>query len=142
MRRYYNAGQATPVATLQTMAWACDQGDVATMAALFFIDAPARAQVDAIYASVSAKVRAEWTSAEALAAGIMVRDGIDEPYPGMEVLALAQAKPAGEGRVTLLLPGCNVSGLVFQQTSEGWKYVITEAVVVDYVARRLMSKSP
>jgi hypothetical protein len=37
-RSYLNAGQATPMATLQTMAWACDQGDVATARKFLVID--------------------------------------------------------------------------------------------------------
>ncbi|MBL9206779.1 MAG: hypothetical protein JNN01_16945 [Opitutaceae bacterium] len=140
-RSYLNAGQATPVATLQTMAWACDQGDVTTMARLFIIDAEAKPQAEAIYSGIPAGLRAEWNSVEALAAAIMVHNGIEQPYPGSEVLALARIEPIREGRVALMLPGAVVSGLVFQHTAEGWKYVVSKAVVDDYIARRMTPRS-
>ena len=137
VRRYTNAGQATPIAALQTMAWACDQGDVETMASLFLIDEDVRPQANAIYEAIPAKQRAEWSSVEAFAAAIIVHNGTEQPYPGTEVLALAKIEPITESRVTLLLPGAIVSGVVFQQTAEGWKYVIREAVVADYITRHL-----
>jgi hypothetical protein len=140
-RSYLNAGQATPVATLQTMAWACDEGDVTTMARLFIIDAEAGPQAEAIYSGIPAGLRAEWNSVEALAAAIMVHNGIEQPYPGSEVLALAKIEPIKEGRVALVLPGAVVSGLVFQHTAEGWKYVVSKAVVDDYIARRMTPTS-
>ena len=141
VRSYLNAGQATPIATLQTMAWACDQGDVGTMARLFIIDGAAGPKVDAIYSGIPAGLRAEWNSAEALAAAIIVHNGIEQPYPGSEVLALAKIEPIMERRVALILPGAIVSGLVFQQTADGWKYVVSEAVVDDYIARRMTPKA-
>ena len=134
-RTYQNAGQATPIATLQTMAWACDRGDVETMARLFIIGDEARPKANAIYTALPAGLRVEWNSAEAFAAAIIVHNGIEQPYPGSEVLALAKIEPITEGRVTLMLPGAIVSGLVFQQTVEGWKYVISGAVVDDYIAK-------
>ena len=137
VRTYHHAGQATPMATLQTMAWACDQGDVGTMAGLFIIDDEARPKANAIYTAMADGLRAEWTSVEALAATIIVHNGIEQPYPGSEVLALAHIVPITEERVTLELPGAIVSGLEFQYTAEGWKYVISEAVVNDYLARRI-----
>lgn len=142
VRSYLNAGQATPVAALQTMAWACDQGDVETMARLFVIEEKSRAKVDAIYAAMPAARRAEWNSVQAFAAAIIVHDGIEQPYPGNEVLALARIEPGTEGRVTLQLPGAVVSGVVFQQTPEGWKYVVREEVVDDYVAQHLTPPTP
>jgi len=134
-RIYLNAGQATPIACLQTMAWACDQGDTAAMARLFVIDDEAKPKANDIYAAIPAEMRAEWKSVEAFAAAIIVHNGIQQPYPGAEVLALAKIEPISAGRVALLLPGASVSGLVFQQTAEGWKYVISAAVVGDYIAQ-------
>lgn len=137
IRRYTNAGQSTPTAALQTMAWACDQGDVETMAGLFLIDEDVRPQANAIYEAIPAKQKAEWSSVEAFAAAIIVHNGIEQPYPGAEVLALAKIEHITESRVMLLLPGAVVSGVVFQQTAGGWKYVIREAVVAEYIARHL-----
>ena len=104
---------------------------------LFIIDDEARPKANAIYTAMADGLRAEWTSVEALAATIIVHNGIEQPYPGSEVLALAHIVPITEERVTLELPGAIVSGLEFQYTAEGWKYVISEAVVNDYLARRI-----
>jgi hypothetical protein len=140
VRVYFNAGQATPIATLQTMAWACDQGDVGTMARLFIFDDEARPRANAIYTAMPTEIRAEWSSVEEAAAAIIVHNGIEQPYPGSEVLALAKIEPITKGRVTLKLPGAIVSGLQFRQTAEGWKYVIIGDVVDDYIKK--MSQPP
>ncbi len=105
------------------------------MARLFVIDDEAKPKANDIYAAIPAEMRAEWKSVEAFAAAIIVHNGIQQPYPGAEVLALAKIEPISAGRVALLLPGASVSGLVFQQTAEGWKYVISAAVVGDYIAQ-------
>ncbi|RXK53235.1 hypothetical protein ESB00_16180 [Oleiharenicola lentus] len=86
------------------------------------------------------EIRAEWSSVEEAAAAIIVHNGIEQPYPGSEVLALAKIEPITKGRVTLKLPGAIVSGLQFRQTAEGWKYVIIGDVVDDYIKK--MSQPP
>jgi len=111
------------------------------MGKLFVIDEEARPKAKAIYAAIMAEKRFEWRSLEEMAAAIIVHNGIEEPYPGAAVLALAKIEPINEGRVTLMLPGASVSGVVFQQTAEGWKYVISDAVVEDYIARRLTPRA-
>lgn len=135
VRSYLNLGQTTAVDALQTMAWACDQGDTTTMANLFIIDEEARFKADEIYAAIPDKMKEVWKSVEAFAAAIIVHNGIEQPYPGSRVLALATIKPLGSGRVALVLPMASVSNVVFQQTKDGWKYVIRETVVDDYIAR-------
>ena len=105
------------------------------MAGLFIIDDEAKPRAEAIYAAIPNQLRIEWDSMEAFAAAMIVHNGIEKPYPGAQVLALAKIEPISEGRVALQLPGASVSGLVFQQTAEGWKYVISDAVVGDYIAR-------
>jgi hypothetical protein len=139
MRTYRDAGQATPTATLQTMAWACDQGDVESMERLFIFDEDVKAKANSLYLGLPEGLRAEWRSVEAFAAAIIVHNGIEQPYPGSEVLVLAKIKPITAERVIVELPGAVVSGLIFQHTAEGWKYVISEAVVSDYLARRISS---
>ena len=142
VRSYFDAGQSTPIAALQTMAWACDQGDMKTMARLFIIDDEARPAANATYAALPDAIRHEWKSLEAFAAAIIVHNGIEQPYLGNEILALARIEPVSQDRVVLQLPGAIVSGVVFQLTSEGWKYVIRSEVVDDYTSRYLTPPSP
>jgi hypothetical protein len=94
--------------------------------------------VNALYAAMPAERRAEWSSVQTFAAAIIIHDGFEQPYPGTEVLALAKIEPLAEGNVTLQLPGAVVSGVVFQETAEGWKYVVREAVVDEYIAQHFM----
>jgi hypothetical protein len=131
---YRNEGQATPHAALQTLAWACDQGDEELMQRLLVFDDIARKKIEAHFAGLPPKARPAGLSLEALAAALYVADGIQRPYPVAEVLALARFEPVSPARMILRLPGSkNGDGYEFQQTAEGWKVAITEAVVDDYI---------
>ena len=64
---YRNDGLATPGATLQTLAWACDQGDMATMEKLQVFDPPAREKAMQFFPSLPPEIRAQWCCASAQA---------------------------------------------------------------------------
>ena len=131
---YRNEGQSTPHAALQTLAWACDQGDEELMQRLLVFDDIARKKIEAHFAGLPPEARPTGVSLEALAAALYVSDGIQRPYPVAEVLALARFEPVSPTRMILRLPGTkNGDGYEFQQTAEGWKVAITEAVVDDYI---------
>ncbi|HLP26078.1 MAG TPA: hypothetical protein VK477_10390 [Acidobacteriota bacterium] len=131
---YQNAGQATPHAALQTLAWACDQGDAELMQKLLVFDEIARKKTEAYFASRPPAARPPG-SLDALAAALYVSDGIQHPYPVAEVLARARFEPVNPARMILRLPGANGDGYEFQQTPGGWKLVVTEAVIDDYIRR-------
>ena len=130
---YRNEGQATPVNALQTLAWACDQGDAALMEKLIVFDVVAREKAVRHFASRPAGMPPQWASLEAMAAALYVSDGMRNPYPVAEVLQLAKFEPVNPTRVVLRLPGANGDGYEFQHTAEGWKLAITEAVVDDFI---------
>jgi len=133
---YRREGQDTPVAALQSFAWACDHGDLATMQQLIVFDAAARTKAAAYLASLPANVRAQWSSPEAMAAAMLVADGIDHPYPIAGILAQAKTEALSAERVVLHLPDTGLrEHSEYQKMSEGWKYVITEEMVDRYLRR-------
>lgn len=132
---YRNEGQGTPVAAMQTVAWACDQGDAVLMGNLIHFDAAARPKAEAFLSSLPVQVRAQWATPEAMAAALLISAGINSPYPVASIIAQARVEELGAGRKVLHLPGTGRERIEYQETPAGWKYAITEAMVDDYIRR-------
>ena len=132
---YRNEGRLTPVAASQTFAWACDRGDAAAMEQLIVFDAAARTKAAGHLASLPANVGTPWASPEAMAAALLISDGINHPFPLAGILAQAKTEQLSDARVVLHLPDTRREYSEYQKTPDGWKYVITEAMVDDYLAR-------
>lgn len=130
---YRNAGQATPVAAMQTLAWACDRGDMEVMEKLQVFDPAAREKAMPHFSTLPPEIRARWATIEAMSAALYISDGMHHPYPGAEVLEQAEFETISPTRVRLHLPGANGHGYEFQLTTEGWKLAVTMAVVDDYI---------
>lgn len=140
---YRNEGMATPLATLQTLAWACEHADTAVMEKLLVYDEDARQKILQHVAAQSAEIQSQLPSIEAGAAAMYIEDGMHHPYPSAKVLELARFEPLRPGRVLLHLPDANGDGYEFQQTPEGWKLAVTMKVVDEYLqetARRQAEK--
>jgi len=132
---YRNEGLATPLATLQTFAWACDRGDIEVVQKLLFFDGPARAKAEALLASMPSTARTAWKSPEEMAATLLTSANMNGPFPGAAILEKATVEPIREGRVMLRLPDTPKDRGEYQKTEDGWRYVITEKMVDDYLAR-------
>jgi hypothetical protein len=140
---YRNAGQATPVAAMQTLAWACDRGDMEMMEKLQVFDPAAREKAMQFYPALPPEIRAQWATPEAMSAALYISDGMHHPYPGAAVLEQAEFKTISPTRVRLHLPGANGDGYEFQLTAEGWKVAVTMKIVDAYLegtARRQAEK--
>ncbi|HEY8996224.1 MAG TPA: hypothetical protein VIM71_16275 [Lacunisphaera sp.] len=136
MAEYYrNEGNVTPLATLQTFAWACDRGDIETVQRLLFIEESARPKVEAFVAALPENVRSQWKSVHETAAALLTESVMAQPFPRHDVLATATPEEVGAGRVRLRMPNVPRDGTEYQQTAEGWKYVLTEKVVDAYINR-------
>lgn len=132
---YRNEGNATPRATLQTFAWACDQGDVATVTRLIRFDEAARVRALAFMAAMPPEVRARWSSPEDMAAMLLVDSGMQSPFPVATVLDTAESENISADRVRLHLSGIRRADSEYQLTPEGWKYAITAERVEAYMAQ-------
>jgi hypothetical protein len=140
---YRNEGMATPQATLQTLAWACDHADAALMEKLLVYDEDARQKTLQHFAAQGAGNPSGLPSIETAAALLYIEDGMNHPYPSAKILELARFEQLRPGRVLLHLGGANGDGYEFQQTSEGWKLAVTMKIVDAYLhetARRQAEK--
>lgn len=134
---YRNAGQATPVAALQTLAWACDRADMEMMEKLQVFDPAAREKTMQHFPALPPEIRAKWATPEAMSAALYISDGMHRPYPGAAVLEQAEFETISPTRVRLHLPGANGNGYEFQLTNEGWKVAVTMKVVDAAIERWL-----
>lgn len=131
MGNYRNEGQMTPLAALQTFAWACDRGDSETVGRLLYLDETLRARAVAFMASLPAGTRARWHSPEEMVASSLVGVGIMLPFPGAGILEKATVETLGDERVRLRLPGTLKDLMEFQKAGDSWKYVVSEATLDD-----------
>jgi hypothetical protein len=132
---YRNEGQATPLATLQTFAWACDRGDTATIATLLHFDTEARKKAESYMATLPEGARARWRSPDDMAATYLAAANIDNPFPTADILQNAAIAPTSADRVTLRLPSTLKDNTQYQKSGDIWKYVITETMVDRFLER-------
>jgi len=132
---YRDEGNATPLATLQTFAWACDRGDIEAVGRLLIIDAKARPKAESFWAALPPEKRVEWASVDDMAAALLTHSFMMSPFPASDVLATATVEPISEDRVRLRLPDVPKDGTEYQRTATGWRYVITGRMVDDYIQR-------
>jgi hypothetical protein len=132
---YRNEGNATPLAALQTFAWACDRGDTEAVRRLLHIDVGARPKAEAFMASLPAAGRSHWKNVDEMAAKVLIHSIMARPYPNADILETATVEPITADRVRVRLSDVPIDGTEYQKTAEGWKYVLTEAVVDNYIKR-------
>lgn len=139
-RYYRNEGNATPVSALQTFAWAADRGDAVQLQQMIVYDERARGKVAAYLDALPAEVKAKIESPEQLAALELTADLINRPYPRADLLARGEVQPVDPNRVVVRLRGAAREFTSFQQTPDGWKFLITEELVDAYLAERMNSE--
>ncbi|MEO6996086.1 MAG: hypothetical protein ABI273_20960 [Lacunisphaera sp.] len=130
---YWNEGRATPLAALQTFAWACDRGDIDAVRQLVVIDPDGRPKAEAFYASLPANARAQWKSVDEMAATLLTQNGMEHPFPSADMLSTTSMETMRDGRVRWRMPGLHRDGMEFQQDSGGWKRAITAEMVDNYL---------
>ena len=133
---YRDEGNAEPVAALQTFAWAGDRGDAEAVQRLITFDDPALRKALSFFQALPPEARSRYPSVEALAAAELTADIIKRPFPRSHVLERAVVETKGPDRVDVRLVGAAREHNVFQRTSSGWKFVITEEMVDRFLARR------
>jgi hypothetical protein len=130
VEEYRNAGRATARAALQTLAWACDRGDVAALVELTQLEPQARTKAETYYASLPADARRQWKSADEMVATFMTLAAQMSPFPSADVLAAAAMEPAGDDRMALRVPGTNKDGLAFRRGANGeWSFALDAATM-------------
>lgn len=130
---YRDEGNATPLATLQTFAWATDKADVAYVLRLLYLDPGARTKAEAFWAALPKEAKTQWKTVDEMAAAVLTDSFMRRPWPAAGILARSQFETVSDQRVRLQMPGMPRNGTEFQKTDAGWKYVLTESAVDAYI---------
>jgi hypothetical protein len=130
---YREEGNATPLAALQTFAWATDKADVAYVLRLLYLDPGARTKAEAFWAALPKEAKTQWETVDEMAAAVLTNSFMRRPWPDAGVLATSQFENVSDQRVRLHMPGMPRNGTEFQRTDTGWKYVLTESAVDAYI---------
>jgi RNA polymerase sigma factor (sigma-70 family) len=125
-----NLGLATPIEAMETFAWAGQHYDAATFAKMIYFDPAARVAADALWASVPSEVQSQYPTPEALFGLLFAYDSIDYPGPQSEDAATGVPAPQYIAPDQVRLQ----SGLVFRETSDGWKMQVPVGVVTTFGA--------
>jgi hypothetical protein len=105
------------------------------MQKLITFEASARPKVETYFATLPAEIRAQCPTIEALAAMLLVQDGMQRPFPRADLLARATVEEVSDNLVRTRLPGTPRDGGLYQRIGADWKFVITETAVAGYLAR-------
>lgn len=118
-RGHRDHGTATARDAHLTFAWAGDICDPEILGKLLFFDAPARAKASEVLATMPDAIRAQYPTPEAFYGLLMAASCLEAPPPGADLLEKAEMVELTPGRAVL-----RQTGLQFQQTPDGWKYVM------------------
>lgn len=129
--RHRNRGQATPHDAFMSFAWAGDAGDIEALSQLLWFDPDVRPNAEAVLASMPPSLRRDYDTPEKLFALIFAADAIVAPPPAPDLIERWTVAELAAGRVALRAPGSkpNVDYHQYQQTGDGWKYVVPDVAV-------------
>lgn len=129
--QHRNRGQATPHDAFMSFAWAGDSGEVDALAQLLWFDPDVRPKAEAVLASMPASLRANYDTPEKLFALIYAAEAIIAPPPAPDLIEHWAVAELAAGRVALRRPGSKpgIDYHQYQQTGDGWKYVVPEVAV-------------
>lgn len=117
-------GQATPLDAGKSFAWACDSTDVEAIAKLIWFDPALRVRAQQILATMPLAVQAQYPTPEEFYAFVMAADALLHPPPVPDALSGFQQVSLDEGRVAFRRDGSSQNYHEYQQTPDGWKFVM------------------
>jgi len=155
--QWADRGQSTPKAAVQTMLWASAGGDTGRLASLLHLDEATRAKLEEVFATVPARARATYGSAEKLLAAFMAKSipvgdtqivwqqQSDEDAvvcfwvrsSAASATTAAPEKPATDSKVPPMLPPDakrSQALLGLRRFDEAWRIVVP-AFAIDRLAR-------
>lgn len=128
-RGHRNHGTATAQEAAMTFAWASDICDPEVFSQMVFFDAPAREKAVAVLATMPETIRTQYPTPEAFYGLLLAASCLEAPPPGADILEAFTIVELSPGRVAHRAPGSTRNDWEYQQTPEGWKYVLPEAGV-------------
>jgi RNA polymerase sigma factor (sigma-70 family) len=128
--RHRDHGQATSHDAVMSFAWATDSGEISAISKLLWFDGNGREKALAILASMPESIRSQYATPEEFYAFLFAVQALLAPPPGADVLDHYGAIEVRPGRASLVRPGQSPEPYhQYQQTADGWKFVIYEPVV-------------
>jgi RNA polymerase sigma factor (sigma-70 family) len=123
-RGHHWAGQATAEDAGRSFAWACDTTDVDALANLLYFDPDQRERARAVLATMPASIQAGYPTPEKFYAFVIAADALAYPPPLPETFAQFHAVELQSGRVAFRRSGSSHNFQEYQQTADGWKFVV------------------
>jgi RNA polymerase sigma factor (sigma-70 family) len=127
---YANQGRSSAVDAVFTFAWACDVCDPQVLGEMVYLDAETRAHALKVLATMPETVRAKYPTAEAFYGFLLAAACVEAPPPSAELARhLMNVVELGEGRIATRRTGSTANHHEFQQTTDGWKYVLPDVAI-------------
>lgn len=138
-RGHRNRGTATPHEAAMTFAYACDVADPAVLAKLVYIDEASRGDAAKMLASMPESIRTQYPTPEAFYGLCLAAACIEAPPPGADLIErFMEIVETGPGRVATRKRGTERIQHEYQQTADGWKYILPPEAI-KYLPRNLNS---
>lgn len=132
-----DAGQAAPVATLESVLWASRGGEVERLGQLLNLDGTARQAAAELYAALPSKAKIEFGTPEQLVA-TMVSAEMPDDYTAFGIMPITDGKD--RPTATLIVRVEDASGgqsdlaLSFQHSDSGWKMNVPAKAIQRFAA--------
>lgn len=126
-----NRGQATARDAFMSVAWGSDAGEVGELSKLLWFDPEVRPRALEVLATMPDSIRVSHRTPEELFAFIYAADALIAPPPGADLIERWEVVELRPGRVAMRPPGQkpHYDYHQYQQTPDGWKYVVPEIAV-------------
>jgi RNA polymerase sigma factor (sigma-70 family) len=123
-------GQATSHDAVMSFAWATNSGEISAISKLVWFDGNGREKALAVLASMPESIRSQYPTPEDFYAFLFAVQTLLAPPPGADVLDHYGTIEVRPGRASLVRPSQTPDPYhQYQQTADGWKFVIFEPVV-------------
>jgi len=139
-RGHRDHGTATPEDAAMTFAWAGDVCDPEAFERIIVLEPPVRQKALEVLASMPEAIRTEFSTPEAFYGMLLAASCIEGPPPGADLLEKFEIVELSPGRVGHHAPGQARFIAEYQNTSDGWKYVLP-LVAVDGLPGILNSRT-
>jgi RNA polymerase sigma factor (sigma-70 family) len=128
-RGHRDHGRATAQDAAMSFAWASDICDPDVFSEMITFDGPAREKALGVLATMPESIRTQYPTPEAFYGLLLAASCLEAPPPGADILETFTIVELSPGRVAHRAPGSTANHWEYQQTPEGWKYVLPEVAV-------------
>jgi RNA polymerase sigma factor (sigma-70 family) len=141
-RGHRDHGRATAHDAAMTFAWAGDISDPAAFSDLLYFDGNGREKALEVLASMPGPIRELYPTPEELYGLFLAASTLEAPPPGADLMerlmVVVELRP---GRAATRKVGSDANYHEYQQTPDGWKWVIPERIVSTVMPGWLNSRS-